>query len=90
MRDTRDALIAHVGGNPSAPQRMLIEQAVWLHFHLAVMDRRTADGHQLTPHDSRTYLAWSNSLARLLKQLGLRGAAARPRSLADHLAERVA
>ena len=88
LRDVRRELTEHVGGSPSAAQRMLIEQAAQLRLHLAMMDRRTAQGRALTPHDSRVYLAWANSLSKLLRHLGLKGAAARPKVLADHLAQR--
>jgi hypothetical protein len=61
-----------------------------LRLHLAMLDRKVAEGRELTPHDSRTYLAWANSLNRLLRTLGMKGAkgAAPARSLADHLAEK--
>ncbi len=88
MRETRAELTAHVGGTPSATQRALIEQAAQLALRLAAMDRKFAETGGQTEHDSRTYLAWSNSYSRLLRQLGLKGAAERPKSLADHLAER--
>jgi hypothetical protein len=87
MRDTRAELTAHVGGHPSATQRALIEQAVQLQLRLAVMDRSFAEaGGTMTAHDSRTYLAWSNSYSRLLRQLGQKAAAERGPSLADYLA----
>ena len=41
-------------------------------------------------HDSRTYLAWSNSLTRTLRELGLKGAADKPPALQDYLAARSA
>lgn len=54
------------------------------------MDRNFAKSQQMTEHDSRTYLAWSNSYSRLLRQLGLKGAAERAPSLADLLANSAA
>lgn len=74
MRDARAELIAHVGGRPSATQRALIEQAVQLRLRLAVMDRTFAESVTMTEHDLRTYLAWSNSYTRTLRQLGLEAA----------------
>lgn len=59
---------------------MLIERACQLTLRIADMDRRFAET------DSRTYLAWSNSLTRTLAQLGVQGATAeKPPSLQDYL-----
>ncbi len=51
---------------------MLINQAVQLTVRIASMDRKFTETEQQTEHDSRTYLAWANSLSRLLRQLGLK------------------
>ena len=61
---------------------MLIERAVQLSLQIALLEAKQAQG-AFTEHDSRTYLAWSNSLTRLMKQIGMKGAAERPRTLAD-------
>lgn len=90
LRQTREDLVAHLGGSPSAVQMVLIERACWLSLRLSLFDRKLAEGGDLSERDGREYLAWSNSLARLLKQLGLKGAAGRPRTLQDHLASRQA
>jgi len=90
MRDVRAELSVHVGGRPSATQRALIDRAAWLTLHIAQLDAKMADGRPLTECDSRTYLAWSNSLTRTLKQLGLQGAAEKPKTLAEYRAERAA
>ena len=87
MRETRAELTAHVGGNPSATQRVLIDRATRLTLQLAMLDAR-AEG--MTEHDSRTYLARTNTLTRLMRQLGMTGAAQRPPSLRDHIANRQA
>ena len=89
LRETRAELIEHLGGRPSVVQVRLIERAAWLSLRLAQLDQRIAEGG-FTEHDSGVYLAWSNSLARLLARLGLQPAAAAPPSLADHLARRAA
>lgn len=91
LRAVRADLAAHVGGKPSAVQRALIDQAAMLQLHVAAMDRKAAEAETcgcLSERDARQYLAWCNSLSRLLRQLGLKGAAAAPASLADHLAGR--
>ena len=86
LRSIRAELIDHVGGCPSVTERALIERAVWLAFRVAQLDAKMARSDNFTDHDSRTYLAWSNSLARCLRELGLKPSVRPPRSLADVLA----
>ena len=88
VRETRADLMAHIGGNPSATQRALIERAVQLTLRVSVMDRKFASTGEQTEHDSRTYLAWSACLSRALRDLGIKAAAAPTKTLADHLASR--
>jgi hypothetical protein len=76
LRETRDELIAHVGGQPSATQLALIERAAWLSLGVARLDAKLT-GAEFTQRDHNTYLAWSNSLARVLSQLGQTPTAAR-------------
>jgi hypothetical protein len=85
LRETRTELLAHVGGRPSATQRALIEQLVQIRLRLAVMDRRFAETGAQTEHDSRTYLAWANSYARLLRQLGFAAPKERAPTLSEYL-----
>jgi hypothetical protein len=82
MREVRAELVAHVGGNPSATQRVLIERAVQLNLQIALLDAKQASGGY-TEHDARAYLAWTNTLTRLMRQLGMKGAIERPRTLAE-------
>ncbi len=90
LNQKRAEFTAHVGGKPSATQRVLIERCAWLSLHIALIDEKALDGGNMTAHDSRTYLAWCNSLTRLMRQIGMTGAAQRPPSLADHLARQAA
>jgi hypothetical protein len=90
VREARAALIAHVGGTPSAVQSKLSGQAVQIRLRLAVMDKRFAETGAQTDHDSRTYLAWSNSLTRTLRELGVKGSVDKPPGLQDYLAARSA
>ena len=86
MRETRAELVAHVGGRPSAVQSAMIERACQLTLRIVAMDRKFAETGAQTDHDSRTYLAWSNSLTRTLAQLGVEGATtAREPTIADLL-----
>ena len=82
VRDTRKALVAHVGGKPSAVQRALIERASVLTLQVSLMDAKQANGG-LTERDGRQYLAWVNTLSRLMRQLGMMGVAQRPLTLAE-------
>lgn len=90
MRGTRAALIAHLGGRPSVVQQTLIERACQLQIRLAMMDRAFAASGVQSDHDSRTYLAWSNSLTRTMRELGVKGVAERQPNLKDYLAGRAA
>jgi hypothetical protein len=84
MRRVRAELAAHVGGKPSATQRALIDRIAWLYLHIAMLDARSVERRHMTEHDSRTYLAWCNTLARTLRQLGLKGVEPNPRTLRNH------
>ena len=87
MREVRAELTAHVGGNPSATQRALIERAAALTLHLTLLDAKLLrTGGAMTGHDSRQYLAWSNSLTRTLRELGLREAPRAAPTLQEYLA----
>lgn len=84
LEATRAELVAHVGGQPSATQRALIDRCSMLSLHLALLDEKTLSaGGTMTEHDSRQYLAWSNSFTRAMRDLGVKPAAAKAPSLAD-------
>jgi hypothetical protein len=83
MRRLRADLTLHVGGSPTVAQRLLIERATMLSLRVALIDIKVADGADLTEHDTKAYLAWSNSLERCLSRLGLEAASTPPRTLAD-------
>lgn len=87
LKSVRADLTAHVGGHPSATQRALIEQAGQLRLRLAAMDQKFAQAGELSHHDSRTYLAWSNSYGRLISRLGSKPADTAP---ADTIAATIA
>jgi len=72
MRDTRAALVTHLGGKPSVTEAMLIERVVNLQLRIAAMDRKFAETGEMTEHDTRTYLAWSNAVSHLIRDLGLK------------------
>lgn len=66
--------------DPNPAQRALAAQAAQLALRLALFDRKLLDGGTQTGHDTRVYLAWSNSYTRLLRTLSAgapKGGAAR-------------
>lgn len=89
LRETRKLLIAHLGGKPSATQAVLIERAAMLRLHLAQLDEKAfREGSSLTGFDQRQYLAWSNSLDRAMRTLGLQGTRERAPDLATYVAQK--
>jgi hypothetical protein len=61
MRQVRADLIRHVGGRPSATQKMLIERAVTLTGYLARLDAEALSPAGLSDHRRREYLAADGS-----------------------------
>jgi hypothetical protein len=87
MQQTRADLLRHVGESPSPVARALVERAVILTLHVALFDAKALKAGGLTERDSRQYLAYSNSLGRALKQLGIKGAAAHQPTIGDLLSQ---
>ncbi|MCV3764042.1 hypothetical protein OCK01_00410 [Rhizobium sp. TRM95796] len=60
---------------PSVAQLAMIDRAAWLSLHLSMMDAKILEGGDavLTDRDGRQYLAWANTLNRLLRDIGLNG-----------------
>jgi hypothetical protein len=91
MKRVRADLLAHVGGNPSAVQRALIERAVRLSLQLELMDERLTHGATFKARDHNHYLAWSNALTRTLARLGITAAEQqKPPDVFAHLERRAA
>jgi hypothetical protein len=68
------ALLRQIGPNPNPAARAVVAQAVQLKLRLNALDRRFVEnGQTQSVHDSRVYLAWSNSYVRALKLLGIDG-----------------
>jgi hypothetical protein len=76
MARVRAGLTQHLGGKPTAPQRILIDRAAALSLRLHLMDRESARSGEMSERNGRQYLAWSNSLTRVLRQIGLAAATA--------------
>jgi hypothetical protein len=85
LETTRAELAVHLGGAPSAVQRLLIERAAMLTLHVALFDERAIAAQGMSERDAREYLAYSNSLTRTLKALGVDGAAQKAPTLQEYL-----
>jgi hypothetical protein len=75
--DFRAKLLEHVGGSPTVTQAAIIERACWVNLRCVMLDSKVATGN-FTEQDSHCYLAWANTLRRLLDALGLEPATANP------------
>jgi hypothetical protein len=68
-------------------QLALIERAATLTLHVEMFDKRAFANGGLDEKSSRVYLSYTNSLSRLLRALGVRAAAAAPKSFAEEFAD---
>jgi hypothetical protein len=83
----REALIAHVGGNPTVVERVLIERSARLQLFIEQMDARALRAGEMSDRDMRQYLSWVSALRRCLRELGVKEApAAKPPGLEDIVA----
>lgn len=86
MRRVRDELTAHVGGKPSATQRLLIERCATLSLKIHLMDRAELQSEFTSEKNAREYLVWTNVLSRILRQIGMKGAPEQPPSIMEMFA----
>jgi hypothetical protein len=85
-RKLESELVNHVGGKPTFPQTLLIRRIVRGTWQLEQLDAKMASG-RWTDHDSRTYGGLSNSLRLALRELGMKPAQSKPKSVADYITE---
>jgi hypothetical protein len=85
-RNYQAELVRHVGAAPSFVEQQLIQRAVWLALQLQRLNTKIAEGAEFSDIATRQYLAWSNSLRRTLRELGLKGAAAKAPNLVEIMA----
>lgn len=78
-----ELLEAHLGGSASPVQMALIERAATLTLHIEVFDKKAFSDGGLDEKSSRVYLSYTNSLSRLLRQLG-KAVAPPPKPLASY------
>ena len=74
LNQVRDDLTAHVGGKPSPTQRLLIERIAMTLLRIELMDLSALRDGTLAERQAREYLAWNNTVARMLRSLGLKSA----------------
>jgi hypothetical protein len=86
----REALVAHLGREPSYPERILISRICANEWDLLRLDARLDAGEELSGHAARLRLALENRLRLDLRELGLAPAAPREPTLAEYLAQRQA
>ena len=91
----REKFTRHVGGEPNAVQRALIERAARLTLYIELMDSEAIKSGTMTERNSRQYLAWVNSLRLTLRELGIEEAAPKAKrpagaALGDYLASKAA
>ena len=83
-------LTAHVGGQPSAPERILIARAARLVMVIEMLERRLIEKGEVSDHSGRQILAWVNSLRLIMQALGLERPSQQPASLRSYLGGRAA
>ena len=88
MREVQAELTAHIGGNPTVTQRMLIERAATLTLRIRLLDRLTLSDAGLSEKNAREAVCWENALRRTLTTLGMKAAADRAPSIKDFIAKR--
>ena len=88
---SRAELVACLGGldRCSAAQLLLVDRIGMLRLRLHQLDERMVRDGDLSPADTKAYLAWSNTLTRSIRQLspGLKAAPHRPLTHADFIAQ---
>jgi hypothetical protein len=87
IKRIRDDLCAHVGGQPSVAQRMIIDRLAVVTLRLSLFDQKLASDQPVTDHDSRVYASLHNSYRLLIRELGLRATPAPQSTLADIVAD---
>ena len=86
MKRVRDDLVKHVGGKPSATQKILIDRAAALALRIHLMDQAELKSDFMSEKNAREYLCWTSALSRLLRQLGMQGAKERAPTLQEIMA----
>lgn len=84
----REELISHLGGQPTAPQVLLIETATLMALRVALLSRHVLSEEALRERDDRQLVAWMNSLRLTLVALGIERPIQAAPSLASYIEAR--
>src|SRR5215472_18429055 len=79
VRQLEAQLFEHLGGDPTVPQRLLIERVCKMKLQLDALEDKLSEGHW-SPHDQRTYSGLNNAFRLALTTLDKMKAPARRRS----------
>jgi len=82
-RDLEKQLISNCGGSPSVTQKLLIDRLIRTTAQLDQLDRKILSGEPWTDHDARTHGGLINRQRLILREIGFKAAAPKPRTLAD-------
>ena len=70
LRRVQRKLLEHLGGEPTAPQRALVNKIAWIELRCLLLDKKLLESRE-TPYDHDVYLAHANAAARMYKLLGI-------------------
>jgi hypothetical protein len=68
VRHLEAELVAHIGGNPTIAQRLLIERVIKMRLQLDAFDAKLTKGGW-TAHDTRTYGGLANAYRLTIREL---------------------
>ena len=85
LRHAEANLIAHLGGNPSTTEMILIRHLARVMLRIEKFHAKLESG-EWTDHDGRVFGALQNVLLRSIATLGLKPATARPLTNAETMA----
>ena len=85
LRAVTAQLIAHLGGKATVTEKILVDQCAQLCLRLAQLNDKMASG-SLSETDNKVYVCFSNTLSRMMRQLGLDARKAAPPTLDGYIA----
>jgi hypothetical protein len=89
-RQTIRELTAHVGGNPTFPQRILIARAARLLVMIELMEKKLIENDESSDWASRQILAWINSLRLIMVAIGVDRPQQAPKTLQAYIGGKAA
>jgi hypothetical protein len=83
--ELEDAVVEHLGGDPTAPQRLVIQCATLKALRVALLSQLMVTKEGMTDLADRQLVAWMNSLRLDLQALGMMKPEQAPRTLRAYL-----